>query len=90
MDRSYGDIWFTVEPFKINAVICKNRMSGFLDLDVKVGAGEPKIVYLQGERRGCAKLCKSGARIGAGPDLDQAVFTSNNINKSDGRRSRSF
>lgn len=65
MDRGDGKIWFTVEPFKVDAVICKNRMSGFLDLDIKVSAGEPKIVYLQRKRRGRAKLCKPGAWVGA-------------------------
>ena len=50
MDCSYGDICFAVEPFKVYAMIFKDRVSGFLDFDIKVGSSEPKIIYLKRER----------------------------------------
>ncbi len=83
MDRSDRNIRITVKPFEIDAVILKDCMGGFLNLDVNVGASEPKIIYLQREWRGRAKLRKSSAWIGARPDLDKAVFAANDIDKSD-------
>ncbi len=49
VDRSDSDIWLTVEPFKVDAVIIKDRVGGFLDFDIKISTGEPEIIDLQRE-----------------------------------------